>query len=128
MKMNQDIKQRWLSALRSGAYTQAKGALATEDGFCCLGVLCEIAVEDGVVVKSEGLYYSPTDSSDQSDTELPLAVQNWAGFNYLPQSAHSNPYVIVDLNADTEERHLSELNDDYGYDFSRLADVIEEQL
>ena len=38
-----DIKQmkKWVKALRSGKYKQAKGSLQTGDGFWCLGVACK---------------------------------------------------------------------------------------
>lgn len=32
----------WVAALRGGAYPQAKDFLRSEDGFCCLGVMCDI--------------------------------------------------------------------------------------
>ena len=32
----------WLQALRSGLYAQGKHHLNNPDGFCCLGVACEI--------------------------------------------------------------------------------------
>ena len=41
--MNQDIKKKWIAALRSGKYKQAQKVLrAGEDRFCCLGVLCDV--------------------------------------------------------------------------------------
>lgn len=46
MKMNPEIKQKWVEALRSGRYKQEKGALLVQAsggaGYCCMGVLCEI--------------------------------------------------------------------------------------
>jgi hypothetical protein len=36
----------WMTALRSGKFPQIRGALKTEDGFCCLGVLQEISDYD----------------------------------------------------------------------------------
>lgn len=43
--MNQDIKARWLTALRSGKYEQGRTLLrqfdGTKDLFCCLGVLLD---------------------------------------------------------------------------------------
>lgn len=41
--MNKELKAKWVAALHSGDYEQAKGALRTETGFCCLGILCEVA-------------------------------------------------------------------------------------
>ena len=40
--MNQQIKQLWVNALRSGEYKQATGRLRKNDGYCCLGVLCDL--------------------------------------------------------------------------------------
>jgi hypothetical protein len=40
--MNPEIKARWVAALRSGEYQQTTGNLRTENGFCCLGVLCDL--------------------------------------------------------------------------------------
>lgn len=41
--MNQEIKKRWVAALRSGDYKQGTGALRNADNkFCCLGVLCDL--------------------------------------------------------------------------------------
>jgi hypothetical protein len=37
--MNEQIKQRWIEALRSGEYEQTQGRLRDETGYCCLGVL-----------------------------------------------------------------------------------------
>ncbi len=51
-KMNPEITAKWVAALRSGEYVQAKKQLRVtivssdaEDRFsyCCLGVLCEVA-------------------------------------------------------------------------------------
>lgn len=42
--MKPDVKARWVEALRSGRYTQARGALRdAAGGHCCLGVLADIA-------------------------------------------------------------------------------------
>jgi hypothetical protein len=37
------ILDKWLTALESGDYKQGHGRLRTDQGFCCLGVLCEVA-------------------------------------------------------------------------------------
>lgn len=57
--MTKELKDAWVAALRSGEYRQARGALTTrifddeaDDGaygtygYCCLGVLMEIACPD----------------------------------------------------------------------------------
>lgn len=49
MKMNKEIKEQWVAALRSGDYAQGSESLCRQDynseeyHFCCLGVLCDIS-------------------------------------------------------------------------------------
>lgn len=45
--MNKPTKEQieqWVSALRSGKYKQTKGALQNQDGYCCLGVACDLFI------------------------------------------------------------------------------------
>lgn len=51
MNQSQDLKLmarqlRWIDALVSGKYKQTKRYLHTKDGYCCLGVICELYKED----------------------------------------------------------------------------------
>ena len=46
--MKKNIMKRWVSALRSGEFKQGKGALEAKGKHCCLGVLCELALVEGV--------------------------------------------------------------------------------
>ena len=41
-KMNTEIKQKWVNALRSGEYEQGSEKLYSGRGYCCLGVLCDL--------------------------------------------------------------------------------------
>jgi hypothetical protein len=41
--VNVELKKRWVESLRSGNYKQTPGRLKTDDGYCCLGVLCELS-------------------------------------------------------------------------------------
>ena len=48
--MNSEVKGQWTTALRSGEYEQGNGVLRTIDNtYCCLGVLCELAVKANVI-------------------------------------------------------------------------------
>lgn len=43
--MDEEVKSKWLAALRSGEYKQGRGGLyADVEGgrYCCLGVLCDV--------------------------------------------------------------------------------------
>ena len=50
--MKPEIQAEWVAALRSGEYKQGTGVLRSEaNEFCCLGVLCDLAVKAGVAVE-----------------------------------------------------------------------------
>lgn len=138
--MKQDIKERWTTALRSGEYKQGHYALRKHDEngdtHCCLGVLCDLAVEAGVIpapeLNSGGEYEYQNRSPEGMDRwpeagVLPNAVYRWAELSepnpeiaapegYLDK--YGNPRAFVSL---------AELNDN-GHTFLQIADLIEEHL
>ena len=94
--MDQEIKQKWVKALRSGEYTQTKGCLYNGvSGYCCLGVLCDIMKVSNFGPKIEDNSFLPTSLAKK-----------------------------VGLSLD-RQRELSKLND-CGKDFNYIADYIEE--
>ena len=48
-------QEMWLQALESGEYAQSKGCLYDGEGFCCLGVACDVLGMTGVEEES-GVY------------------------------------------------------------------------
>ena len=114
--MNSNIKQQWINALRSGEYSQGAGHLRNLDGFCCLGVLCDI------YSKETGTQWEPDFNGRFSlfygeSNYLPEVVKEWAGLD------RQNPWVNTSEGAITE---LAYLNDN-GTTFSEIAQMIEEQ-
>src|SRR5438093_12569523 len=81
--MNPKIKQDWIERLRSGLYAQGQRRLRrdtiSEPKHCCLGVLCELAVEAGVI--SPSIVYGSSDVTAYGHEPyfLPKQVQEWAG-------------------------------------------------
>lgn len=143
VKMNPEIKAKWVSLLRSGKYDQYSGQLGADPiggswdvdkpSRCCLGVLCELAVEDGVVEKhvSEYGYVSYRAHGDSDRFYLPKVVREWAGFgpdNYTPSVP--NEYLDRDKAPHNEfgTVQLAVLNDQPGFTFDQIADIIEEHL
>lgn len=136
--MNPDIKRRWVEALRGGKYKQTTGKLKETSGVghCCLGVLCEIAAEDGIGYWSgvrdrayDGLrFITPNDSA--ADV-LPPTVAEWAGFDITgPEVYFPNPdYIpeVHDLEDEFIPRELTDLNDSHT-PFDTIAKYIEESL
>lgn len=116
--MNPEVKEKWLAALRSGDYTQTRTALYKDGSYCCLGVLCEIAVQEGVPLQVRETSIMDTMYKYYNDESglLPYEVQTWAG--------------LINRNPNTTEspegypRSMAELNDN-GWTFEEIADVIE---
>lgn len=106
--------EAWVAALRSGRFEQGRLKLGWPDGRrCCLGVACEVAIENGLPV-------SKTIESDESDVvfdgvwaELPLAVRTWLGLRTSNGEPDTGPA-------------LSGRNDS-GQTFAEIADYIESE-
>jgi hypothetical protein len=112
--MNPQIKQKWVSALRSGEYQQGQLYLRTNSGFCCLGVLCDLYgkennVEWNLVEDEDSNYYRFQGNA----ASLPFSIVEWSGIE------GTNPAIGF--------IPLSVLND-RGSTFNEIADVIEEHF
>lgn len=121
--MNKKIKKKWLAALRSGKYKQAKGKLrrsipnTSQYKHCCLGVLCDIyRKETGKgEFNSTGHYVI---DGEYGYGILPEAVRDWAGLT------RSNPEVKYGGG----NMCIASVNDMEKVGFERIADLIEESL
>lgn len=51
--MKKDIAELWATTLESGRFEQGRQQLNRENKLCCLGVLCELAIENGVNVEKK---------------------------------------------------------------------------
>lgn len=124
--MKQAIREKWVAALRSGDYEQGKKSLRQEchDGvisghtYCCLGVLVDLAIRDGVGVSWEW------DAVD-SDTEGFSFPPAWVWEDYAGMK-RNNPDGIT-MQDGGSDNTLSGWNDD-GKTFLEIATAIEEQL
>jgi hypothetical protein len=123
--MNQSIKRRWVEALRSGKYKQGYNVLRNrDDTLCCLGVLCEIAVEDGII--GDAVFDGDKDAGygeylygkEEAVTSPPSTVNQWA--NILDDF-----YEVHD--EEGNEKQLANLNDSGSYTFKMIADLIEKE-
>jgi len=108
--VNSEVKQKWLDALRSGEYEQGQAYLRTPKGYCCLGVLCDLAAKAEVIPEPElenGAYWY-----DGDRYYLSRKVQEWAGLEF------NNP------SSETASDALANLNDE-GLTFTQIADFVE---
>lgn len=101
--MNKGVKKQWVKALRSGEYKQGEGRLAVikEGGtvFCCLGVLCDLAVKAGIIKKPKKVeIYSGADAYvyEEYSAALPPAVKDWAGLD--SKSPQVSKGALIGLN------------------------------
>ena len=123
--MNPDVKALWTAALRSGDYKQGRAVLCEQlsDGtyiYCCLGVLCDVAVKKGVI--PPGKFFGGTTilkyGQENNGGVLPAEVIEWAGLE------EANPIIGEPL----EEKQLAYLNDYTKKGFGEIANMIDEYL
>jgi hypothetical protein len=133
MTMNPEIKQKWVDALLSGKYDQGSEKLRSEQGYCCLGVLCDLyAQEQNQEWEFRGAFEEentqPTDYwyFDGEGEFLPESVREWAGLSL------ANPQVRIEVTEEYEDDwvyndEIANLNDT-GYTFEELSKLIKEQF
>ena len=120
--MRQAIANKWAEALESGEYEQGRRALAVSDPgpgpslrHCCLGVLCELAIADGVALDKTPAYDgTPRITYANQASTLPEEVQEWAGMRTNEGTLQTSGLYT-----------LSGHNDD-GVPFSEIASIIRE--
>lgn len=84
---NQERIRRFVAALRSGKLAQTTGRLhrlnypGQKEGFCCLGVACEVAIEDGLELDTATSGGVVQYGGSRQSGYLPTEVMNWYGFD-----------------------------------------------
>lgn len=116
-----EVREKWVKALRSGDYPQTRSTLRDDIGFCCLGVLCDIAMKEGIIPKTELRRYRYTDGKtyvmygnvgEMNSSYLPYSVAQWAGLCNNNGAFGANNTSLARLN-------------DEGKTFKEISDVIE---
>lgn len=118
--MNAEWKARWIKALRSGKYQQARNQLCVVEpspAFCCLGVLCDISQLGRWTASG----YRQLGGYEAAITLLPEFVMNLTGLDDqagrfdLPEPERDTGIAFASLT------HLN----DSGFTFEQIADIIE---
>lgn len=113
--MNQDIKQQWVEALRSGDYEQGYHQLRDFEGrYDAVGVLCDLAVKAGVI--DEPVFYG-------EGREDPIF---W-GYKYADMVSWAPPAVAQWVGEPHRLNRICIKNDSH-MTFNQIADYIEEQF
>jgi hypothetical protein len=122
IKLPQDFKNKWVEALRSGNYPQARGALFVENnettGYCCLGVACKIVgIEDDKLTSYGDISDFSDDYGDEDGdklAEIPI---------YLIDDSYGLIPLLIDMNDGKRiEKNPSSKS------FEEIADWIEQNL
>lgn len=115
--MNPEIKAKWIAALTSGEYEQTRNYLhRIDDGYCCLGVLCEVMDpgqwRNGICINAYGGKYVPIDADPQKD------------FTSFP------PFKLLDAAglSDAQAQMLARMNDNEDASFGEIAQYIRTHL
>lgn len=105
--MKKEIKKLWIKALRSGEYKQIRDKLRKEEGFCCLGVLCDLYGKRRRIGWVDNSFLKET-------LALPPRVMKWAGLK------EDDPKL--------GRATASHFNDNSKYSFKKIADLIEKRI
>ena len=108
-------RKKWVDALRLGEYKQAKQALKTDEGYCCLGVACDISG----LGEWQDIHYAVMNSNGvlkRSAVGLPVPVMSSLGLSFQDGS----------WGFDDKVQSLSKLNDQ-GATFEEIANIIESE-
>jgi hypothetical protein len=155
---NTEIIKEWVAALRSGEYEQGQGTLKQvrefnnakgeygdweeleKPRFCCLGVLCDLAEQEGIT-KAAVPAGGSTAAYEEMQGLPPESVENWAGIkewevawpgeipplSVEPECAPGCE-MCADMNLPPAKRiGLASLNDNQGWNFNQIADAIEKE-
>lgn len=123
--METKLKGLWLDALRSGDYRQTQNTLKDNDGYCCLGVLCHVAAEAGLL---------PADTEViETDGKLVLRWPEPTEDNSFCEDDNELPNLAFGLDADLLGECMARNDGSHEYEdnpqsFAQIADFIEAQV
>lgn len=117
--MMHPLVDKWLNALESGEYQQGRGKLRTKDNkFCCLGVLCDLAVKEGIlpepILEMSHYCYKQDDNLNTHETV----------FNVLPRKLTDLLHIDMAGTYGEENETLWEENDTHVKSFKEIAQII----
>lgn len=111
IRMPKELADKWLAALRSGEYKQAKEVLYNEEtnGYCCLGVLQKCI--SGEIVPDPSAELPDRDWLDSHNIKF---IDMYNGENLSPYIEKTKSHIAIE--------------NDNGKSFDQIADLIESEL
>lgn len=136
MKLKPEIKVRWIAALLSKLYVQGTRVLKGNGCHCCIGVLGDLAVQDGVALWDPILesLIDPKGIGCPANHGLPEWLAEWAFKEEYLEEAEGLGEIEFNLPADCEvlqklqyyQRSLTGANDIAELDFEAISKLIDE--
>jgi hypothetical protein len=128
----------WAKALLSGEYQQGMKEMCYQEStdspkkHCCLAVAAEAGIKNGLYITVRTTYRITT--SGTTGEHLPGVSYRYSGEGLvMPDSVAEwlrmdpNPMFIITVDGEKRSEAASALNDEYGYSFTQIAELIEEQ-
>lgn len=113
--MSPELKANWITALRSGKYSQGKNSLRdSENNYCCLGVLCDIIPNNNWELIGDLYEARIGNGYIESSTSV---------FPFLMRADYGLNKIINDETRETLHERLIDMNDS-GSTFAEIADYI----
>lgn len=130
MMVNKENMRLVVAALRSGKYLQGHGRLkeifkdGTGSRYCCMGVICEVAMEHGVVL--EATTYPLKDFSESVKFDGSAAFLRKNVLDWLGLDANGDGEGDLAVGTDGNEAiPASYANDELKWDFLQIAESME---
>lgn len=123
-------REEWIAQLRNGKYKQTKHRLHSSDGFCCLGVLCDITNSNGwklsTTVPPASTFEDVSAMTPSKMRAFEFGLRKSNGL-FEPDEAFLKVFPkVAQCRAwnDFRQVALTDLNDE-GFSFGEIADIIE---
>lgn len=139
-KLNPERARLWIEALRSHRYKQGYGRLRiNHTDFCCLGVMCDVARENGCLGDWNEHYEFISPPAQARRGTPPPVVLEWFGSNPSepPDITFRRDWLALHLDPDVLAKPefkdcrsigLTRLNDSRRVSFDDIANLIEKGL
>ena len=139
--MDIEKARMWSDALKSGRYAQGSGFLNVDNKeFCCLGVLCEVAMENGLPMKKNSVPYTHSMCRAKEGSVYwryngsyrfpPVDALVWLGMDPMLGHLFHDPLRRREYASEDQRllEHLINMNDAGACSFIEIADTIDEAL
>lgn len=123
IKFPSKTRTAWLEALRSGKYKQDHRRLKSNDGFCCLGVLCDVmGTKWQAFTDQDGIITFKTENGNNAiPSPVDVGKDVYNALHAVVVYDTNNPRASVNL-----RDALISMNDQDGKTFNEIADFIDE--